>query len=555
LSTNEYIKDYIDIITSYKDTSIFTKTENNVDYQTKDMYLLTEYYLNGNFLNKNELTESLKDFLSKCLHVNPNKRLDSSSLINHKLFNDIKIKFNNNKLISKKIYYLSPIDREILLNHLGTNDISKKFIANSFDNYEIIKTILKKDLISLLKKKGIIDYKPKIMKVPSYFSFFFKTKKFNFKTEQEKENIHQVNYLKYFKNISKDNDENNFSEGNVVMLGNFVIDLPIDYEKDRSLLDKFFKSSVYDIDLFRNSDQLTNLSSAYSDNNSDSEGSKCSKDVKDNVSIKSGNQNKILLNNQNSSNNISNPMMNIDKEINHYFNIKFLLKNLINQTIKKEALISEIKKNNYSFPECFRPFIYKVLLDVDFIVEKDDIELTSLFENKNTISKDMTQIKKDVIRCEEYDELFKIDEGRLILNSLFETLLYNNEDFFYVQGMDSIAAAIIKLYYPDTTFSYHIFQKFVKKILYNFFDIPNKTILSLRFHHLIISRLLAFLDPELQSYLEEIQFFDDQFATNWLITIFSSKNNIYLLFTYLLIYLLILITSYTFTLLYHNLLI
>ena len=117
MSTNEYIKDYIDIITSYKDTSIFTKTENNVDYQTKDMYLLTEYYLNGNFLNKNELTESLKDFLSKCLHVNPNKRLDSSSLINHKLFNDIKIKFNNNKLISKKIYPMYIINTNFIKNY------------------------------------------------------------------------------------------------------------------------------------------------------------------------------------------------------------------------------------------------------------------------------------------------------------------------------------------------------------------------------------------------------------------------------------------------------
>jgi hypothetical protein len=92
--------------------------------------------------------------------------------------------------------------------------------------------------------------------------------------------------------------------------------------------------------------------------------------------------------------------------------------------------------------------------------------------------------------------------------------------------MDSIAAAFIKLYYPNKEIYYQIFYKLIKKLTYNFLDVQNRQIKDLNFHHCIISRILAFLEPELYVYLDSIEFFDDLYASAWLITLFSSKKNI-----------------------------
>ena len=90
--------------------------------------------------------------------------------------------------------------------------------------------------------------------------------------------------------------------------------------------------------------------------------------------------------------------------------------------------------------------------------------------------------------------------------------------------MDSIAAAFIKLFYPNKEIYYQVFYKLIKKLTYNFLDMENKQIKDLNFHHCIISRILAFLEPELYVYLDSIEFFDDLYASAWLITLFSSNS-------------------------------
>ena len=85
----------------YKDSSIFNKVESGIDYNTNDPRLLLEYFLNGYFINKNEISQEFKDLLSFCLHIDPDKRKNVSFLLNHPLFDEVR-----NQLNFKDKYYL-----------------------------------------------------------------------------------------------------------------------------------------------------------------------------------------------------------------------------------------------------------------------------------------------------------------------------------------------------------------------------------------------------------------------------------------------------------------
>jgi hypothetical protein len=475
----------------YKDTGIYSKLERNVDYNTDDPRLLLEYFLSGYF--SESFQQEFKDFLSCCLQIDPDKRKDSCYLLTHDLFKGIEID-------TKDKFYLIPVEKEIIQSIISKEEISKQHLANGFDNYEIFKNILKIDMIVFLKKKGILDYKPKVLDIPNYFSLY--SSEVDDYSLNEDENI-QTKTIKNFNNnelfYDKELNEKRFNEGCLIFIGNYIINLPIDYEKDTVLLNSFIKSSVYDLQLFKSEGLKSDKSST---------SSKVSH-------LESAKIDKKYLN------------QNIEKEISYYFKLKLLLYNFIFGYSKKDEIISEIRRTSYHIPENLRSLVYLVLLDIDYLNDIEEMELGTYYENRKHIQSEMNQIKKDILRCEEYDVMFKSEDGKQHINMLFESLLYNKEDFFYNQGMDSIAAAVIKLYYLRLEYAYQVFYKLIKKLLYIFFDIQSKSIKSLNFHHLIISRLLAFIEPELYLYLKGIDFFDDQFASNWILTLFSSKSHLF----------------------------
>jgi len=235
----------------------------------------------------------------------------------------------------------------------------------------------------------------------------------------------------------------------------------------------------------------------------------------------------LFTTNANSSANIT-LNYSIEKEISCYFRIKSIVYKIIYKidNFKRDDLIIELKKTNYFIPNNLRYLIYCIILDVDYIVQSEEYEIGNSYENKDFIINEMNQIKKDIVRCEEYDILYKTEEGKNYLKNLFEALLYNKEEFFYIQGMDSIASAFIKLYYPDKEVYYQVFYKFIKKLTFNFLDLEKKSIKNLEFNHLVISRIIAFIEPELFVYLESISFFEDLYASCWLLTLFSSNFNL-----------------------------
>jgi serine/threonine protein kinase len=458
--------------------------------------LLLEYFLNGYFLDIN-LSYAFKDFLSCCLQIDADKRKGSSFLLTHELFKGVKINTKD------EILYLVPIEKEKIQSLIQKEDINKKQYANGLDNYEIFKNILKIDMLTFLKKKGMIDYKPKIQDIPNYYSLYspdIDEYNINDETFQIKKKMEAS--IEFF--FDKELNTKRFNDGCLEFIGNYLINLPTDYEKDNEIFQNFLKTSRYDLQLIKSEGLKSDKSSG-------------SSKISHLDSLKAGENNKLS-----SKTKLSQVNPNLEKEISYYFRVKKLTYNCIFGYSSKDELISEIKRSNYHIPDNLRPIIYLIILEIDYLNDSEEFEIGTYYENRSHIQQELNQIKKDIQRCEEYDSMFKGEEGKQNISLLFECLLYNKVDFFYNQGMDSIAAALIKLYYPRLEFSYQVFYKLTQKLLFKFFDMKNKTIKNLHFPHLIISRMLAFIEPELYIHLSKIEFFDDQYAANWILTLFSS---------------------------------
>jgi hypothetical protein len=488
--------------------------------------MLLEYFLNGHFINREEIDENFKDFLSSCLFINPEKRKNISHLVAHPLFDKIRKnlieKSENTKL------FLSPLEQEYLQEIYKKSEIKNKS-ATGDDNYTIFKNILKINPLSYLKKKGVIEYKPKILQIPNYFSLYLpEDEELSYNDSESFENslmkvkkVEKRNSSDYV--YEKEMNDLKYNEGCLIYLGNFLLNLPNDYESYS--LDNFLKS---DDTLLLKSEGYSSLKS---DKSSNSEQSRFSFNLKnDNSSIRTI-DNKVTSTVVTTSSENKLKTQNIEKELNYYFRLKFIITNIIfqNGNYKKDDLIVEIKRMNCHIFENLRKYIYAIILDIDYINETEENELGDIYENIKFIESERSQIKKDILRCEEYDNYFKAKEGKYYLYSLFENLIYNKQDFFYNQGMDSIAANMVKLYYPNREMTYQVFYKFIKKLLFPFFDLSSehKSIKNISFYHLIISRLIAFIDPELYLYMISINFFEDQYATNWFLTLFSSKIKLF----------------------------
>lgn len=459
-------------------------------------------------------------------------------MIHHPIFNEIKPLID--KELENKFYFLSPIGSENFNNFKYFLNEYNPNLASSEDNYEIFSNILKIDIAAYLKKKGIIRYKPKILEIPQYFSLHFpESEDYSINDYENYEN--DMNSIKKIKNkhmknneliFDKELNEKSFYEGSLMLIGHSVIYLPKDYEKEYSRLDKIIQNDFF----------IQELSSGLNDNNNSASNNSL---LSDNSSTHSklssiasipkiefktaqaGNVGGGLSNNNFGSKGYCGlqNIASLEKDIINYFKIKNIVYKILYKidNFKRDDLIIELKKTNYFIPNNLRYLIYCIILDVDYIVQSEEYEIGNFYENKEFIINEMNQIKKDIIRCEEYDILYKTEEGKHYLKNLFEVLLYNKEDFFYIQGMDSIAAAFIKLYYPENELYFQVFYKFIKKLTFNFLDLEKKTIKNLEFHHLIISRIIAFIEPDLYLYLDSISFFEDLYASCWLITLFSSK--------------------------------
>jgi hypothetical protein len=186
----------------------------------------------------------------------------------------------------------------------------------------------------------------------------------------------------------------------------------------------------------------------------------------------------------------------------------------------KEDLINELKKlQPFPFiPPNLRLKVYCILLDINYFNSIDTSSLLPYINIKSNIPNYMNLIS-DINRSNEYS---LSEETKLNIFKVIALFSLNNPKFFFVQGLDSIISVISKLTNDNINITYQIFNSFYEKnLLQNFYDDNSKSITDLKFHHLIISRLLLYYAPELYMHLNSCNVFDTLFLTNELLTLFS----------------------------------
>lgn len=219
---------------------------------------------------------------------------------------------------------------------------------------------------------------------------------------------------------------------------------------------------------------------------------------------------------------IGKPKEMIIKDIISYFKLKNLLCSFLYQkesnTLNNE-LIVEIKKN-ISFPSSLRLIAFCFLLGIDYYNDRDNLNLLYSFKFKEYITEGPS--------CKKV----------LMMNKILNGIFNNNQNLFYVKGMEKVLSPLIDLANNDIEISYVLFEKILTKFLIQFYNEKNKTIKDLKFNHLIIERLLLYFDPKYYIHLSNKDLFMDEYLNEMILSLFAqnfSNETIFLIWDSLLI--------------------
>ena len=129
------------------------------------------------------------------------------------------------------------------------------------------------------------------------------------------------------------------------------------------------------------------------------------------------------------------------------------------------------------------------------------------------------QLDVDIPRCHQYHPLLRCLEGQLKLRRLLKAWILVNVDLVYWQGLDSICAPFLVLYFDNDDVAFACFQQFTMRFLKSLFVKDNSaTIQSQMKLHL---RLLRFHDPQLYQHLCNVGFTPDIYALPWFLTFYT----------------------------------
>lgn len=111
--------------------------------------------------------------------------------------------------------------------------------------------------------------------------------------------------------------------------------------------------------------------------------------------------------------------------------------------------------------------------------------------------------------------------GKKKLESVLGLWLGENPDFAYIQGLDSVCAVLVLVYYEDMAAIYACFTEIVNRYLYSLCLQDN----SIHIHETILNfrNLLNYVDPQLAAHLRASSVTTEMFATPWLLTLYSRE--------------------------------
>ncbi|XP_044258848.1 TBC domain-containing protein kinase-like protein isoform X1 [Tribolium madens] len=179
-----------------------------------------------------------------------------------------------------------------------------------------------------------------------------------------------------------------------------------------------------------------------------------------------------------------------------------------------------LKEASNDIPPLLRGEIWAALLNI-----KGDYERQYLRIDKETSTTTDRQIEVDIPRCHQYNELLSSAEGHKKLKRILKAWVYQNSNYVYWQGLDSLTAPFLYLNFNNEAKAFTCLSAFIPKYLHKFFLKDNSMVIQ---EYLAkFSQLIAFHDPRLANHLHEINFYPELFAIPWFLTVFSHVFPLY----------------------------
>ncbi|CAJ0583288.1 unnamed protein product, partial [Mesorhabditis spiculigera] len=189
-------------------------------------------------------------------------------------------------------------------------------------------------------------------------------------------------------------------------------------------------------------------------------------------------------------------------------------------SFKAEALRKLVATD---IPPMIRPKVWAALLNV---TEAS----TWTFEDLDTFSSHPSdsQLEVDIPRCHQYEELMTSATAQAKLKRLVKAYLRGHPECVYWQGLDSVAAPFLLLYFEDMPRAFACMSAFITKYMHNVFIHDNIQVIGEYFHQ--FEKLLAYTDAELWLCMQRIQFFPELYAIRWFLTCFAHVLPLHKLF-------------------------
>ena len=211
------------------------------------------------------------------------------------------------------------------------------------------------------------------------------------------------------------------------------------------------------------------------------------------------------------------PIKNENKEYNHINQSKNEVNKIINNNNEENN-----KKNKKKYFVSLSNNTIEVWKDILCKNIPQDISFSNYQINANLSEENLNNIKKDVLRTRAKESLMYSDYKENLELLICFYCDYNK--ISYKQGLNEILAALLVLKYQfnlSLELIFHLSQGLINKFVQNYYY--EKKIFSLKSSLSLLTLLLKYHKPEIYNLLDKLMLDPIVYATNWLLTMFSSR--------------------------------
>ena len=211
------------------------------------------------------------------------------------------------------------------------------------------------------------------------------------------------------------------------------------------------------------------------------------------------------------------PIKNENKEYNHINQSKNEVNKIINNNNEENN-----KKNKKKYFVSLSNNTIEVWKDILCKNIPQDISFSNYQINANLSEENLNNIKKDVLRTRAKESLMYSDYKENLELLICFYCDYNK--ISYKQGLNEILAALLVLKYQfnlSLELIFHLSQGLINKFVQNYYY--EKKIFSLKSSLSLLTLLLKYHKPEIYNLLDKLMIDPIIYATNWLLTMFSSR--------------------------------